>query len=259
MKKIIILTLAVFAYVLPSGAWGNFGHRIVIQVAERHLKKTTKENLAKYFSYDIVEDASWMDRHRKDPGIDYTDAWHVCCTDTNGVYDPMPRVAKGDCVRALQVCTYNLSHYRDLPDSQVVYNVRILIHMVGDMHCPSHTYIGGVRNFWECSLPPYWQDKTFHGFYDHITEMIYDGKTTDAVAELVDNFDKMELSQVCKGTFEDWVSECGKRNKFIYELNPVGTSNLSNDTVWRSAPLVAESLRNAGVRLATLLNKYFSN
>lgn len=258
MKRMMVLALAIFSFVLPSGAWGNFGHRTVIQVAERHLKKAAKENLARYFDYDIVEDASWMDRHRKDPGIDYTDAWHVCYTDSNGVYDPMPKAAKGDCVRALQLCAYNLSHYKELPDSVVVFSVRMLIHMVGDMHCPSHTYIGGKRNFWDCSLPPYWENNTFHGFYDHITEFIYDGKTTETVAELVDNFDKMEMSAICKGSFEDWASECGKRNKAIYEINPVGTHDLANDTVWRSAPLVGEALRNAGARLAFLLNKYFA-
>lgn len=257
MKRIIIALAMLLVMSLSAAAWGNLGHSTVIKIAERHLTRKAKENIAKYFDYDIVEDASWMDRHRNDDNIDFTTYWHVYPVMESGHYDPNPRMKNGDCIRALHLCDANLSNYTELTDSAVVMNVRMLIHFVGDMHCPSHAYFPGKRNFWECRLDTLWQG-TFHGFYDRSPMFIYADRTPVEIAEMLDsNASVFAVANVSKGTFEDWAYERAQADRVIYEINPPGTYDLDPATVWKSSSLVNESLRLAGYRLAFLLNKYF--
>ena len=148
MKKLFVIVLLAAAASLNAAAWGALGHKVVIAVAQRHLTDKTKANIAQYFDYDLKQDAVWMDLHRKDKEIDYTTAWHVFNVDDQHRYDPNPRLAKGDCIQALEIAGYNLEHYKELTDSAVVMNVRMLIHFAGDMHCPTHSYFPGPRCFW---------------------------------------------------------------------------------------------------------------
>lgn len=82
MKKHIILVIfMIFVSVGQVFAWGRLGHEIVIAVAQRHLTDKTKENISEYISYDLKQDAIWMDSHRKDKAIAITTHWHSCYFD----------------------------------------------------------------------------------------------------------------------------------------------------------------------------------
>ena len=257
MKK-TILTFAAAAALIPQAAfgWGNQGHQTVIAVAQRHLTGKTVENLSKYFEYDLKKDAVYMDKHRNDADIGYTTAWHVFNVGADHKYDPNPRLAKGDCIHALYIAGYNLSHYKELSDSAVVMNVRMLIHFVGDMHCPTHCYFPGPRCFWQCSLGTKYSG-TFHGFYDKIPSMIYPETKPDDIAAALDNCTKGQIKKITRGCLLDWVEDCADTCAPIYDINPFLTENLDPDTVAKSREIVDTQLRNAGYRLACLLNLYF--
>lgn len=154
MKRAIF---TLFALILTGTAfgWGTIGHKVVIAIAQRHLTEKTKANIAKYIDYDLKKDAVWMDKHRNDEPIAYTTHYHVFAADKNLRYDPNYRLAEGgDVVYALAISEYNLAeqNYKQLTDSAVVFNLRMIIHFMGDMHCPVHTHIDGVKTIWKCKL-----------------------------------------------------------------------------------------------------------
>ena len=254
-KALIILALTALACI-NAAAWGRLGHATVIAVAERHLTEKTKANIARYFDYDLKQDAVWMDEHRKDPEIAYTTAWHVYNIDENHNYDPNPRLDKGDPIYALRIAEYNLRHYKDLSDSAVVMNVRMLIHFVGDMHCPVHSYFPGPRNFWKCSINDE-PEATFHSFYDGIPKRLWPSDNPDQIAAEIDNCNKCQIRKIAKGTPIDWAKATGDRCEYIYRINPPLTKKLDPDTVEKSREIVSLQLRDAGYRLARLLNEYF--
>ena len=256
MKKLIFTLLISAAACFSAGAWGRVGHEVVIAIAQRHISDKTKANIAQYFDYDIRRDAVWMDQHRRDKCIAYTTAWHVYNVDENHNYDPNPRLHKGDVIHGLQIADYNLRHYKELSDSAVVMNVRMLIHFVGDMHCPVHSYLPGPRNFWECSLEGY-NTTTFHALYDKIPEYLWPGKSVDEIVSEIDVCGACKRHRIAKGTLYDWARACGDRNAVIYEINPPLTKNLDPDTVEKSREVVTLQLRDAGYRLARLLEFYF--
>ncbi len=256
MKKLILSALMAAVLCLNLQAWGSLGHKTVIAVAQRHLTATTKANIARYFDYDLKRDATWMDSHRRDEDIAYTTAWHVYNVDENHNYDPNPRLDKGDAIFALQIADYNLKHYKDLSDSAVVMNVRMLIHFVGDMHCPVHSYFPGPRNFWAFKYRG--EDyKSFHGFYDGMPALLWPGADPDELAAQLDNCNACQRRKIARGTLLDWAKACGDRSYGIYEINPPLTEELDPDTVEKSREIISLQLRDAGYRLAELLNRYF--
>lgn len=262
MKRVIML-VALAAIATDALAWGRIGHEVIIKVAERHLTEKTKANIARYMPYDLKTDAVWMDAHRNDVPIAYMSPWHTYRVDENNVYNPNPRLVKGDVVKGIAVADYNLRRYRDLTDSAVLMNLRMILHFVGDLHCPTHAYYPKISSSaWKCSLAGTKPDvNLFHGMYDdNIPNALYRGReSSEEVAARIDNLKKGAIRKIASGTVVDWAGECAERDLVIYEWNPVGTKVLNPDTAEMSRNFIESQFRNAGYRLARLLNEYFDN
>lgn len=257
MKRVfIVLAVVVLAGIESASAWGRLGHEVIIEVAKRHLTENTKKNIAKYISYDITKDAVYMDIHRDDKEIAYTTAWHVYNTDEKHDYDMNPRLSKGDAILAMKIVEHNLTKQERLTDSAMVMNIRCLLHFAGDMHCPTHSYIPGPRCFWPCELNGV-EYKEFHKVYDIMPALLHPNMTNVEIAALLDNASKKEIKRIQKGNLHEWVHDIGSKNYIIYEWNPHNTPVLNPKTVELSRELIDIQLRNAGYRLAFLLNKYF--
>lgn len=256
MRRIFILLLIFSASINSAFAWGEFGHKVIVEIAKRHITEKAKANIAKYIPYDITEDAVYMDAHRKDKEIGYTTAWHVYNLDERYEYDMNPRLYKGDAILAMKVVEHNLTKQERLTDSAIVMNIRCLIHFAGDMHCPTHSYVPGPRCFWPCELNGR-KFSTFHAVYDHMPKMVHPNKSFAEVATEIDNAKKREIKRVQQGDLHDWARDIGLQNHKIYEWNPHNTKVLNENTVELSRSLINLQMRNAGYRLAYLLNRYF--
>ena len=258
-KSIALVILMAFVSVGRVSAWGRLGHEIVIAIAERHLTTDTKGNISKYFPYDLKEDAIWMDTHRNDERIAVTTHWHSCYFDNKMHYDPFhPKKMKtGDVVRALNIVEGCLGdeRYKELADSSVVLCVRMLIHFVGDAHCPSHNYHTFTSSKWNCKYKG--KKSNFHMLYDRMPNYIWGKMSADDIAAKLDNASRCQRRKIASEDMYSWLSKVAGENVIIYEWNPPGTPVLREDTVEISEELVNMQLRNAGYRLAFLLNKYF--
>ena len=263
MRRLFIALVAIALIGIESAsAWGKLGHSTVVEIAKRHLTEKTKENLAKYMPYDIVKDASWMDANRgKKSKYRFSNSWHSYYYDSKFRHDPnVPnKVANGDTMRALDLAERNLSIYKELSDSAVIYNIRIILHMVGDMHCPSHCKLIGGRDDKGKVYIKGEEIKSFHRLYDSMVSRIYgkNKKPAELAAEL-DTYSKAKRKKICKGDHHDWAKECMRNTNVIHQWNPNnGSGEVLDDTVERSKDLIDMQLRLAGYRLAHLLNKYF--
>ena len=241
-----------------ASAWGKLGHEVIIEVAKRHITENTKRNIAKYMPYDITSESVYMDIHRNDKEIGYTTAWHVYNVDERGEYDMNPRLYKGDAILAMKVVDHNFNKLDRLTDSAIVMNIRCLLHFAGDMHCPTHSYVPGPRCHWPCELNGK-KHKSFHGVYDYMPVMLHPNKSCVEIAAEIDNASKGEIKKIQKGNLDEWVKDIGTRNAIIYKWNPHNTPVLNEKTVELSRDLVNLEMRNAGYRLAHLLNRYFDH
>lgn len=255
MKKIVFVILLALSSQI-SFAWGAMGHKAVVAIAERHLTQASRDTLAKWFSYSIVEDASWMDKHRKDEQYAYTGNYHTMFMNHDFVYDPSLRMVQGgDCVTGLSFVEYNLSNRQalHLTDSAKVVTVRLMIHIVGDMHCLSHAYVIPERNQWIGTFRG--QEYRYHALLDHITDFMYEGMSIPEIAEHLDTFSEVQMRAWARGSFVEWAQECCMRDSIALEVNPYGCKVFAPETVVKLTPAVEEALKVAGYRLADLLNR----
>ena len=256
--RILAAAAALLSTGLPSRGWGATGHKIVVALAQRHLTQNTGTALSQLFSYDYIDDASWADKHRKDEEYLFTDSYHTMAMNKDYLYDPGWRSwSGGDCVTGLDFFDWNLSHRQQLhlTDSVCVFNVRMVLHVVGDMHCLCHSYVMPEKNLWDCTYKG--TAYTYHSFFDKAPELMYEGLTPAKVAAKIDTWPEERIKACGQGTFIDWAQECCTRDKIIYDVNPYGTATLDPDTLEKTGPAVVEALQYAGYRLAYLLNKYF--
>lgn len=244
-----------------SGAWSLQGHKIVVAIAQRHLTERTKANISAIMSYDMKNDAGWMDSHRKDPEFKGADLLHSFAVDSSFNYDPNARIRKGDICKGLFIADYNLKRHQCLSDSIKLLSLRMIIHFVGDLNCPVH-----------CAAPEYkmagdWYFEgkkrgNFHNIYDRMPNVLFKGRSADEAAALLDRgISKKQINEWTSGSFTDWMSASAHAARLIYDINPVspehGDKILAPDTYERSQKLIEERLLAAGYQLAMLLNLYF--
>lgn len=264
MKKIIISTVVAASSLLffaqPAFSWGSVGHKIVIAIAERHLTAKAQKNLAHYMPEGLVKDAVWADKHRHDDNYAFTTHYHTMMMTEDYVYAPALREPTGgDCITGLNVIDYNLTHREALAmtDSMIVFNIRMLIHIIGDMHCPAHVYLKAApNNKWKCTYRGKEYPK-YHSILDHLPDGIFEGQTCREAAGNLDKWNCKKIKEAQGGSFTDWAQDCCSRDRIVYDVNPVGTYDLDPDTEKKLEPACVEALTIAGYRLAAMLNKYF--
>lgn len=273
MKRIILL-LVILALSPSARAWDDVGHNVIVAIAQNHLTEKAKANIRKYIPYDLVKDARYMDKHRKDPDLLYAYHFHEQCINLETLeYDPNAQVEKGDLMRALFLCDYNLSHREQVSDSIVVLHIRMLIHFVGDLHCPVHI---GIPSSW-FPKPPYRLDvgkwyyegkayTSLHKFIDLSPALLYPGMGEYEIAQKLDKVSRRQALQWTKGDFVDWTNDAAKTGFRIYEKQkPVWevpdtpeTKYLPDGYLVDISDTINEELLKGGYRLAFLLNKYFN-
>ena len=244
-----------------AAAWGSRGHKIVVALAERNLTPKVQKNIAHYLPEGLVKDASWADKHRRDDEYAFTTHYHTMMMTDDYVYAPAFREPTGgDCLTGLNVIDYNLTHREQLhmTDSVVVFNIRMLIHIIGDMHSPCHAYLKDApNNKWKCRYRGQELEK-YHSIIDHLPDKMFEGQDDSReIAANLDKWNKNQIETVQGGTFIDWAQDCCTRDRILYDINPVGTYDLDPDTEEKLAPACKEALIAAGYRLAAVLNKYF--
>lgn len=276
MKYIKRISIAVFLLAvcqLASG-WGGEGHRIVVAIAERHLSQRALDNISRYIpAEDLIKESVYMDIHRKDSNLLYAYNFHEQCINLKTMeYDPNAHVDCGDISRALWLADYNLSHLSAVSDSIVQLNLRMLLHFVGELHCPVHL---GIPSIWQ-PKPPfrkdfgkwYWRGKnvkSFHAFIDRAPRYMFPDMTPEQVAESIDRLSRREARKVVKGDFTDWTNDSVRGGFRIYDSFPPlweipdtpEAKHIPDDYLDRVGGILTEELVKAGYQLAELLNRYF--
>ena len=141
MKKLLILLLcSALFHSGPVFGWGREGHETIAKIAERNLTKRSKKRIEKYLGgHSIVYYAKWMDEYRKTPEYAFTDGWHTAPVDARLHYsDELLNPKRGNAIYGLESAIRILENYREQSDSTVAVNLKYVIHLVGDMHCPAH-------------------------------------------------------------------------------------------------------------------------
>lgn len=261
-KKILLTLCAGFMIPAAAFAWSGTEHRLMAYIAQEHLLPQTQTFLDRYLDQSIIGYASWMDRYRKSPGYEHTDSHHMVTIDENGRIAPKDQ-SEGYAAHALREAVDILKNYKNYNDSTVYINIVYVIHLVPEVHCPSHYYfhdLGGIdgarkRDFQTVIIGG--KKQSYHALWDHSVSELNRGLNYDQYLQKFDTMTPEQQKAVSDGTVEDWMLDVASKVHVIYDWAAPG-DELESDFLERHRSLPEGMMAVAGYRLARLLNDLFS-
>ena len=256
MRRLSVVFLAM-AIPAMAFAWGAKGHDIVARVAEENLSKRTLRTVEQVLGgHSMVYVANWMDNASHTEEYAYTKTWHYVNVDPNeGSYHNSAKEAKGDVVVAIDSIVANLKSGELAPEEERA-QLMMLIHLVGDMHCPMHAGHKSDRGGNGTKVKYFNSQKKLHSVWDsNIIESAHRWSHSEW-QEQIDRVGRKQKRAMAQGRPVDWIEECVTLAADVYARSTTG-ENLSYDYVAYYAPVIEEQLLKAGVRLATLLEEIY--
>ncbi len=255
MKRLLILWLALAA-ACEAFAWGQKGHDVTACIAECHLTPAAAAKVdAVLEGHSPVYCANWLDNASHTPAYAYSLTWHYLNVDEGETLATMPRNPKGDILTALTDIVSRLKAGASTPEQEAL-DLRMLIHLLGDLHCPMHagrlSDLGGNRR----PVLMFNRPTNLHSVWDtDLPEAAHRWSYTEWQQQ-IDRLDPAEAAALQEGDLEDWLLETLEICREIYEFTPEG-SKISYDYIAKYAPVIERQFLRGGLRLARLLNEIY--
>ncbi len=264
-------------------AWGTSGHRIVAEIAERHIEPGVRAKITELIEgRSLPEISNWADDVRSYPVWDCAQSFHYVTIEPGAEY-PDQGVPEGDVIEAVVYYADVLADQRaDLESRRVA--LKFLVHLVGDLHQPLHVgrgcdrggnrikvdWFGETANFhtvWDSGLidSENLSFTEFADFADHATtEQItayQDSTPLDWAREAQELLDGIYSCDVrgdgCPcfcGDCDDGLSPFGGCLRRECTLIAAGPARLSYRYRTRSLPIIHSQVVKGGARLAGMLS-----
>jgi hypothetical protein len=233
--------------------WGATGHRATGHVAQKYLSKKARKALEKILNGQSLAMAStWMDEIRSDSTYDYMSDWHWVTIPYGQTYEQSEKNSKGDVIQAIERIIIELKSKKLAPEQQAQY-IKILIHLIGDIHQPLH--VGGKTDKGGNDVKVMWfrVDSNLHRVWD--SDMIDD--TQLSYTELANSLESPSEDQLEKwqhSTVRDWARESQTYQEQVYNT---GNGKLGYRYSYEHLHIVRHRLLQAGIRLAGVLNDIY--
>ena len=256
MKRYIIIVVALLSY-LPSFGWGQKGHDVVAYIAECNLKPEVYQKVVKKLGdHSLVYYANWLDNASYSDQYRYTKSWHYANVDEGYTYDTMPKNEKGDVVTAINGIIAELKSGK-LSAEQENVRLRMLIHLVGDIHCPMHAGHLSDRGGNSVIVKFFDKEIKLHSLWDTaLVEAAHKWSYTEWEQQLNRYCTAECKAELSKGEATDWLNESHAIATEIYKATPE-KRKVSYDYIAYYAPVIEQRLLAGGLRLARILNEIY--
>lgn len=269
LRRLVPCLAAMLFAVAPAAmAWGPLGHDIVADLAAQQLTPAARATVQRLLATDhartLADVANWADELRHDPGR--KDLWkrtrrlhYINFRSDHCDYVPPRDCRDGECVVAAIERYAAVLGDRSRPDAERVEALKFLVHFVADVHQPLHAGyrddLGGNRyqvqlNGEGTNLHRVWDSgmlDTRHLDAEAYAQRLADeGPVTLPPAQPpLDAPAAQWAEESCRIDRDDGVYPRGHRIGAAY--------------VAAELPVAERRLREAGARLATLLNRLLAD
>ena len=141
MKRIFFL-IAFSSITIQLFAWSQTGHRVVGEIASQYITSKTKRAIKEILGNESIAMASnWADFIKSEPSMKQYDAWHYINFKSGLAFAEFNAYLQTDtAVDAYTKLNFLIGELKnkDLPVEQKRMYLRLLIHIVGDIHQPLH-------------------------------------------------------------------------------------------------------------------------
>lgn len=253
MVRIVLIVIAPLFFYETVFGWGPTGHRVTGQVADKYLSKKARARIEKILGQQSLAMAStWMDEVRSDSLYDFMEDWHWVTVPEGSTYEQAVKNPNGDIIETIERMVQALKSKTLSTEKEAEY-LKILIHLVGDIHMPLHVGSKDDRGGNDVKVTWFRTDSNLHRVWD--SDMIDDAKLS--YTEFASSFEELSAEQVRvlqKTSVLDWANESQAYHKIVYAI---GNGKLGYAYSYRNFHIVRKRLHQAGIRLAGLLNEIY--
>lgn len=249
------MTIILACLIFQGMAWGPTGHRVTGAIAERYLTKKAQKKLHALLGQESLPlITTWMDEIRSDST--YTSwisaDWHWVTIPEGETYDTAEKNPKGDIIATIDRMIRLLKAGGLEPAKEVEY-IKILAHLVGDLHQPLHVGTGNDQGGNQAKVQWFGSGSNLHRVWD--SDIIDNTKLsyTELTASLHVP-DKLQVAKWQDSGPLDWAMESMSYRKQVYGI---GNGKLSYEYAYWNYPIIKLRLLQAGVRLAGVLNEIY--
>jgi len=252
----LLIILMTFSYQAnASKIWGPTGHRVVGEIAQDYLKPRVKRKLKKLLKKKSLAFLStYADEIKSDKRYNEFYTWHYVNMPLDEDYDASKANPKGNLVTGIAHCKKVIADKNSSDDDKAFY-LKLLIHLIGDMHQPMHVGLAEDRGGNDFKVKWHYSDTNLHAVWDY--KMI--DRFDMGYKELAENADVLTRDQVKayqEGTVIDWVNEVHILSKDVY-TSIEKEDNLRYRYSYKYMNIVRSQLQIGGIRLAKVLNDLF--
>lgn len=254
MKKLLTTSVFVFLLATQTFAWGQLGHYLIGYMAEKQMKKSVRKKVEKIlYPMSIGRSGTWMDEIKSDHAFDYAYSWHYM-TSIQGEYDESIQEKGGNVYAEINRIKNELKAGK-LDAEKEAQLLKMLIHMVEDIHQPLHVGTGEDKGGNDVKLEYFGRATNLHAVWD---SGILDGKSmsyTEIGDELFRRINKDTKVKYRAGTIDTWLKEAVAARPSVYNLPD--DKKISYAYGYDNMPLLEERLIAASVRLAQILEEIY--
>lgn len=255
-----ILALLSLLLVAPANntenekVWGKNGHRIVGEIAADYLTPEAREAVNRIIGPTSMAIAStWMDRIKSDPAYDHTHSWHWVTIPDGMTYEETEKNPDGDLVNALQTIIKKLKSGTLSADEEAK-QLKMLIHLVGDIHQPLHVGTGEDRGGNNTEVEWFYEESNLHRVWD--SEMIDDRQLSfTEFSTAINHPTETQITKWQNLSVVDWAHESMTCRDQVYDLPD--SHEIGYEYQYKNRDLLNQQLLKAGVRLAGVLNEIY--
>ncbi|MCH7397972.1 S1/P1 nuclease [Belliella sp. DSM 107340] len=257
MKKIKSIALAlvlVLGMQTQSFAWGAIGHYVIGKLAEWQMDAATVEKVEAVLKQESISGVGvWMDNIRSDQKYNYTNTWHWVTT-VDGEYDPTIQEEAGDAYEAFLRLKESLKSGKLTPEEERD-QLRMLIHIVGDLHQPFHVGKPGDRGGNDVKVSFFNKETNIHAIWD--SDLIEGKKMSysEIATELQKRINPSLVEKYTKNSPADWLREAAAIRPDMYDIPENG--RIGYEYIYRHYHHTEERLIAAGIRLAQALEEIY--
>lgn len=258
MRKSLFAVVLFFLLPIELFAWGQEGHRIIAEIAYRHLGPVARHRVDRIMGEKrgMVYWANWADEIKSDTIYPQSHSWHYQDFD-EGLPDSVviaaltdyPQVG-GNLFRAADSLANRLKKDRSERD-----NLRFVVHLAGDRFCPMHTahHVDHGGNM--IKMKWFGQSTSLHTIWDtHLIES--QGYSYMEYATMLDARYGHLRRQIEQQTDAEVLLHNYYLCSSIYDYQPTWDGNTYH-YIYRFKSEMEYQLYVAGIRLAKLLNQLY--
>ncbi|GAA4513520.1 S1/P1 nuclease [Sphingobacterium thermophilum] len=251
----------VFAQVEKAAAWGMTGHRVIAEIAERHLNKKAKKNIQKIIgNQKLAYWSNWADfiKSDPDPALNSTGSWHFINTPGNLTFEQfnqeLLRSADNNLYKSYLRIKEEVKHNKDMSLKDQQQHLYFIIHLFSDAHQPMHVGRADDLGGNKIEVMFFGRKTNIHRVWD--SDLVDNEKYSfTEYASVLDIYDK-DYYKKYDVTFEQALYETHQLANKIY-ADVENNANLSYKYIYEFKYPMEEALLKAGIRLAKELNEIY--